>query len=383
MNILFIPNVSAIIPHLVPLMALESQLDKRRHKAAFLIPRVLHKSLMNMGRHVLDIDYQAKHTLRDNMLAIRHFRPDVVVDDLSSTALLATKLAKIPRVTIRRTGVFPDTVPRNATHRHSMDPSRIDFNAFYGNTEAIFGIRPPRNIVEMCAAEMNIVPGISSVETISSSLCDDSTYVFAGALILPDSMVPRMSNLDNDGLQGFLGTIRNRQIVLVTLGSVLKPTDAVRDLIKYMLDIGLAVISTVEIGDLEPSRQRMFFYSPFLPMHAVCSRVRLMVHHCGSGTYQYSIVHKVPSLCIGSQCYDRDDVAQRLEELGVAKYVPSAEGNTGFTERFRELLDECLGTSDWYDASVRNLALLKAENDRTAAAFNFEKVVERAVAMQQ
>jgi hypothetical protein len=46
------------------------------------------------------------------------------------------------------------------------------------------------------------------------------------------------------------------------------------------------------------------------------------------------------------------------------------------------LFCDCVdSTGRWYRTSKQNLDILKAESDRTAAAFDFEKVLEKAVSM--
>lgn len=375
------PCAHAVLPHLIPLIALESMLAAGRHETAFLVPHAFHKTLESNHKNVLDIDFQIEHSFRNEMLACGHFCPDVVVDDFSFTALLTTKLSNRPRVTIRRTGVFPGSATPNNTYRHSMHSKigpEFDFGTFYRDSEAFCGVPAPKNLADICAADMNIVPGIRSVEVLPAALCDDPTYVFAGALIVPDFVV---SSGPIDDLRAFFENNQRRPVVFLTLGSVLEPSQSIRDMIGHMLDRGVAVISNVILFDVRPFRNEMFFHAPFLPMHTVCSKVDLMVHHCGSGTYQYAIKHKLPSICLGSQCYDRDDVARRLEELGVAKYIPVDEASE-VAETFRELFDDCVNTtSHWYRTSKRSLDLLKDESDRTAAAFNFEAVLEKAVSI--
>ncbi len=64
-------------------------------------------------------------------------------------------------------------------------------------------------------------------------------------------------------------------------------------------------------------------------MHKACSHVDFMVHHCGSGTYSYQLMHQVPAIILGSRLYDRDEIAIRLNELGAACYL-SADLEEGF-----------------------------------------------------
>ncbi|MCG8339737.1 MAG: hypothetical protein MI674_00460, partial [Cytophagales bacterium] len=47
----------------------------------------------------------------------------------------------------------------------------------------------------------------------------------------------------------------------------------------------VAVITNVNIGEIPQQQKDLYFYSSFLPMHYVCSRVTLVFHHCDSGTF--------------------------------------------------------------------------------------------------
>jgi hypothetical protein len=103
-----------------------------------------------------------------------------------------------------------------------------------------------------------------------------------------------------------------------------------------------------------------------------------MIHHCGSGTYQYQIKHLLPAICVGSQCFDRDDVAMRLQELGVARYIPAPEEADGFVDQFRKAFDACSDPASlWYQTARKRLQAIKRETDRGSAEFGFEEILER------
>jgi len=379
MRILFIPCAGGVVAHLLPLMALEARLDRSRHQAAFLVPLYLHELLRSQGLNVLDIDYRREQAFRNEMLACGRFRPDIIVDDLSLTALLTTKVFKRPRLTIRRTGTFPGGIPRHHTYRHSYHGEEFLFDTYYRDSERTFGIRAPKNLTEVCAADMNIVPGIRSIEVLPTALRDDPTYAFAGSLIVPDSQVPTREDRLQQVIQ-FFDRNQRRAVVYLTLGTTLNPTDQIREIAQCVLDSGFALISTVDLPDLVPAYREVFFYARFLPMDAVCSNVRLMIHHCGCGTYHYAIRHRVPSICIGSGCYDRDDIAYRLDELGIAKYIPQDE--LALLKTFQATFLNCVDSAgQWYRTAKQSLELLRDEDERTSAAFDFEGALEKALSL--
>lgn len=389
LRILFVPNTGAVIPHLLPLLALDFRLESSRHETAFLAPAAFHKSLRNERRNVLDIDYRSESLFRDEMAACGHFRPDVIVDDFSLSVLLTAKVANKPRITLLRTGSFPGGQPRDSAHRHSCESHagrKFDFGTHFQNFELLCGAPAPKTFSEACAANASIIPGIRAIEELPPSLDDDPSYFFAGALSISDSAVPTLFDANRDtasqDILAFLENNRERKIVYLTLGSVLKGDESIRKSIEYMLSAGISVISTIDLPEVPSFLKSLFHYAPFVPMHVVCSRVSLMIHHCGSGTYQYAILHKVPSICIGSQCYDRDDVAYRLEELGVAKYIPANEDAVAFSKIFREKFDQCIDSQGhWYKEAKQRLELLKIENDQAAATFDFGTVLETAVSI--
>jgi UDP:flavonoid glycosyltransferase YjiC (YdhE family) len=114
-------------------------------------------------------------------------------------------------------------------------------------------------------------------------------------------------------------------------------------------------------------------------MHLVSSHVDLMVHQCGSGTYHYPLLHNVPAITIGTQCYDREEVAVRLEELGASTHIPSPAECDDFVERFKRTVAEHLGESGARLQERREcLSRLKNEIEQTVAAFDFEGLLDRA-----
>jgi hypothetical protein len=385
MKVLFVPCAGTPVPHLIPLVALASRLSPDRHQTAFLVRRSLHTGLGAIGLRALDIDYVETQAFRTEIAAYRQFRPDVVVDDLSATALLSTTLTKRPRVTIRRTGDFPGAGRRNSAHQHSAIAASPHFFDSYRNCQAL-GIQPPATLADVCRATMNIIPGVPSIETLPAELERDPTYVFAGPLVAPDRVcgalvgAQRGGEPDASALSQFLERHRDRGIVYVTLGTVLQAGDRISAVVNHILAAGHAIVSSVEPPPLRPAASDRCFYAPVLPIDRVASQAHFMIHHCGSGTYQYQIRHELPSICVGSRCYDRDDVAIRLDELGVANYVPAADDPADFVARFQRAFDTAFDVSgEWYRRASERLRTLKAETERVAQRFDFESVLQEAV----
>jgi UDP:flavonoid glycosyltransferase YjiC (YdhE family) len=116
-------------------------------------------------------------------------------------------------------------------------------------------------------------------------------------------------------------------------------------------------------------------------MHYLCSNVELVVHHCGSGTYHYPIIHNVPTITIGTKSYDRDDVAARLEELGISIHIPAPDECEDFVGRFKEAVRSYFDESGAFiEAKKRNIDRFKREIEETSSSFNFSELIAGQVA---
>ncbi|HEX7813580.1 glycosyltransferase [Dyella sp.] len=337
--------------------------------------------MKTLGRQVLDIDYQAQSSFRDEMAACGAFQPDVILDDFSMVALLTAQVTETPRITVARTGVFPGGLPSNRNYRHSCESlgeGRFDFAGNYGNWESFFGIKPPNDFAQLSEANLSIVPGIPQIEVLPAGATDIQTYHFAGTLGIPDHEMAQLHAhglASNPAIERFLEKHQGQRIALLTLGSVMASRGAMRSAVIDMLQAGIAVISTMTVDDLQPSLGDMFLYAQRVPMDAVCSRIDMMVHHCGSGTYQYAINHRLPSICIGSGFYDRDDVAKRLASLGVAIHLPFEHDDEAFIENFRQACTQASENGKWLEQARLALDGLKKENERVSRTFDMESIL--------
>ena len=101
-----------------------------------------------------------------------------------------------------------------------------------------------------------------------------------------------------------------------------------------------------------------------------------MIHHCGSGTYHYPIVHTLPSLIIATGYYDRDDVAERLQELGAAIHIRASDNQADTEERFAAAVWSLLDQESQQPRSMKSaLTRLKLEAERTESSFSFSDVL--------
>ena len=386
MRVLFIPMLQGGLAHLLPLVALNEMLADTSVETAFLVPRQQHALLKERGIKILDIDHNG---FRSEIPAYRKYAPDVVVDDASLTTAAATLFTGMPRVAIQRTGMFPGDVPRNPKHGHSMAISAADLKNKWAGISHL-GLPEPKVYADLFQAPYKIVPGIPSIEVLPPALQNDPTYFYAGPLVMDDYLVGNisggnkqsfsLSNAKNFGsLEKFFERNRDRRRIYVTFGTVAKPTQEILDCLQFLTDSGIAVVSSIKLDHLSEARQELYYHAKYLPMHYVCSNVDLMVHHCGCGTYQYPVMHEVPSIIVGTQCHDRDDVGMRLDELGTSIYLPGPRENENFVSDFKRAVEQFFADSGrLIEEKKANLAALNREIERTIKDFNLEYVLQAA-----
>ncbi len=393
MKVLFVPLPEGGAAHLIPLLALNQILANTSTETAFLVPAAMHEFLRQFGVQVVDVDnHRYIHNgLRTEMRAYKKFGPDIVVDDANPGTGLASALARIARVAIQRTGMFPGGEPRNKNLRHSMALSELKDLP----DVTFLGLPQPKCFTDFFKADMKIVPGIRSIELLPAHLQDDQTYVFSGPLLLEDFMMGEvgLSNLrdldesltidrfkDFGPLRQFFATHKNRRIVYATFGTHAEVSEPLHEALRYLLDNGLAVVSSIHVPDLSNAQSEAYYYANYLPMHFVCSNVDLMIHQCGSGTYHYPIMHNLPTITVGSGCYDREDVAERLMELGVSVHLPGPAEQSDFRERFKAAIDQYLtNPCGFLPEREEKLRWLNSEIQQTLASFDFPEVLQSAI----
>ncbi|HEX5085924.1 MAG TPA: nucleotide disphospho-sugar-binding domain-containing protein [Blastocatellia bacterium] len=363
-------------------------LDKAAYKTAFLLPRSKRHLAAKFGLDSIDIDYlYNQHSFRTELRAYGLFSPDVVIDDTNPVTGLTTALVKLPRVTIQRTGLFPGGAPCDPNYEFSLkfDMTQIPNMAF-------MGLPQPRTFSDFFSANCKIVPGIPSIEQLPPSLSYDPTYFFSGPLLLEDYMMEQVIDLPAraDGAPGdegnyaalerFFAEHAQRRRIYITLGTVARVGPQILSCMRRLIRQRTAVVTSVELEGLSAEERKYYFYAAYLPMNYVCKNVDMMIHQCGSGTYHYPIIHKLPTITIGTRTYDRDGVARRLQELGVSTHLKAPEERPDFEEAFQEAIERYYELDCALVAETRQrMDALNEEISRTRAAFNLEAVLQKAV----
>jgi hypothetical protein len=79
---------------------------------------------------------------------------------------------------------------------------------------------------------------------------------------------------------------------------------------------------------------------------------------------------------MGTQCYDREDVALRLEDLGVSGHIPHPDDNPNYWNIFLEMIDR-FEKNTLIDFDMINK--LKIEINETMSNFDMGKVIQYAL----
>lgn len=378
-KLLFVPNT--MVSHLIPLLSLAKTLDKEKFEFSFLLPGEFHSFVKSFGFNVLDIKRDYKNGAVQEIFALQKYKPHIVVDDLSFYTAYSSRYLKIPRISIVRTGILPSE-NKAGFDKHS---SHVEFffeelNRLNANQKLNW---KPREAADLFIGDINLIPSIPSIEMLPEELKNNSQYRHVGPLILSDEdLMERIAYVDGNGLQykdnrkpveDFLRLHKNRKIVYFTKGitNVAGLLDVGEELIKKMINKNIAVITNIPGYKIESP---LLYSDLFLPMHTICSSVHAMVHHGGSGTYNYQVKYELPAIILGNRCYDRDLVAMRLNKIGASAFIPADLSNESIYNSFETVFETMIDPqSAEYRSQKSALAGLSKELHQTESNFDFGK----------
>lgn len=393
MKILTIPYITGGISHLIPLYVLQQKylrsiIEVKNH---FLVNNNSQIFLKMYGLECVPIDYifdislvLSKDFSKINEKVVelekeayRIVKPSLIIEDTASLTPLIAEKNDIPRISIQRTGIFRSISKhkRNAKHVHSFQKGGNN-----GNSVSLLNSHDPEaslfNDSDRCFLQqyakpkVKIIPGIPTIERLPENIKDRESYFYSGPLIVMDKPSKSLSNRLNE----FLNNNKQKPIVFITTGTV--DRTPIENFIEFFVKRNYAVITTCNC-EINEAYKKEVFYNRLLPLRYTCGISNLVIHQCGSGMYHYPIMNGVPSLSIGTQCYDREDIALRLQELGVSGHIPHPDDNPGYWNVFLELVDEFENNSlidyDMLDG-------LRNEINETMSNFEMEKVIQYALA---
>ncbi len=394
MNILNLPYFAGGLSHLLPLYVLHHKHIK--HQAGvnnyFLVNNNWQRFLEMQGVGCVPIDYfdnealqqvshnqvkAASYVVEKQKEAYDKVKPALIIEDTAFSSPLIAEKNNVPRISIQRTGMFRsiDERYRNSTHVHSMQKGDgIDRSAFVSSANATevanFSAEDSHYLEKYMQPKAKIIPGIPSIERLPEDIEDRYSYFYAGPLFVKDKPSKNLT----DRLDEFLMINKQKQIVFITTGTVDKTP--IEKYIEFFVKRNYAVITTCDC-EINQVYTQAIFYNKLLPLHHICKISNLVIHQCGSGMYHYPIMNRAPFLTLGTQCFDREDVAQRLQELGVSGHIPHPDDNPEHWHIFVELVDRFeKNTLTDYDMMDR----LRKEINETMANFNMQEVIQYALA---
>lgn len=395
MNILNIPYFAGGLSHLIPLYVLHHKYLRKnlKIKNQFLVSNKLQNFLEFQGVDCVPVDFFSeesestlmindyseviKYVIEKEKEAYEKIKPSLVIEDNSFTTPLIAEKHNIPRISIQRTGLFRsiDKRFRNSSHVHSMQKGiHTERSTFLSNQNRLgtpkFSNTDTYFLHKYINPRAKIIPGISTIERLPDDIQKLDSYFYCGPLIVMDKPSKALS----DRLDEFLNNNQQKPIVFITTGTIDKTP--IEKFIDFFVKRNYAVITTCDSKVNEIYKQEVF-YKKLLPLNYVCGITSLVVHQCGSGMYHYPIMNKVPSLTIGTQCYDREDIAQRLQELGVSGHVPHPDDNPDYWNVFLEMVNR-FENNTLIDYTM--MEKLRNEINDTMANFEIDKAIQYALA---
>jgi hypothetical protein len=387
MNILSIPYIAGGLSHLIPLYVLQQKYIRTNVgvKNHFLVNDNIQKFLLIQGVQCVPINYVFEEKsltydialkIRESMLkmeieACHKVKPSVIIEDSSFLSQLLVEKSDLPIISIQRTGIFRsiDKRFRNSNHVHSMQKGPFNEKSAFVPTHAStlnVNFSDFYSWQNFAKPKAKIIPGISTIECLPDNIKDSESYFYSGPLVILDKPSKELSVK----LEGFLYYNKQKPIVFITTGTI--DRTPIEKFIEFFVKRGYAVITTCNC-DIRESYKQAVFYKKLLPLNYICGISNLVIHQCGSGMYHYPIMNRVPSLTIGTLCYDREDVAQRLQELGVSAHIPHPDDNSNYWEIFLELVER-FEKKNLTDFNM--IDKLRLEIDETSSNFKMKEVID-------
>lgn len=392
MNILSMPYFGGGLSHLLPLYVLNHKYIKSNSEINnyFLVNDRVQNFLKMRGVNYVPMDYFGEDEMRSfqgNLFTLREklfskqkqayakVKPDLIIEDCSFASPLIAEKNDIPRISFQRTGIFRSINKdyRNNNHLHSLEKEdSIEKSPFANMSDSsVFKHEDSKThfLKEYLKPKVKLIPGIPTIEKLPGDIENRDSYFYSGPLIVKDKPSQKLSIK----LNKFLEENKGRQIVFITTGTV--DRTPIQKYIEYFAEKGYAVITTSD-NEYDEKYSKQILYNRLFPLHYICGISDLVVHQCGSGMYHYPIINRVPSLTIGTKCYDREDVALRLEQLGVSGHIPHPDDASNYFDVFEAMVEKfenkTLANFDMIDQ-------LRAEIYDVTSNFNIEKVIKYAL----
>ncbi len=389
MNILSIPFITGGLSHFLPLYVLNQKFKKDNSvENFFLVNKTIQNFLKTQHISYVDKDYILDESLVKNEKieemnrfvmdiekeAFDIVKPSLIIEDTSFLTPLIAEKNNVPRISIQRTGLFRsiDQSLKKINHSHSLQrgifTDKSEFT-FTGGTHAIFNDSDSSYLNNYKESKVKIIPGIPSLECLPFDIKNRESYFYSGPLLVMDKPSINLSKRIHE----FLDSNKGKPIVFITTGTI--DRTPIHDFIEFFAKRNYAVITTCD-HDINEMYHKEVFYNKLLPLNYICGISNLVIHQCGSGMYHYPIMNRVPSLTIGTQCYDREDIALRLEQLGVSGHIPHPDDHSDYWNIFLKLVDKFEKNNLVNDTMMDQL---RNEINQTVSDFKMQEVIDYAL----
>lgn len=392
MKILTIPYIAGGISHLLPLYILEQKYIKKNRllKNQFLTNKNIHNFLGLQGINCVQMDYtlENQHLLEKDFEQINNSLvamekqayemtlPDVIIEDTACLTPLIAEKNNIPRISIQRTGVFRaiDKQYRNPNHVHSFQKGSHQniedgFANSYTDEAKFFDSTDLKLLEQYPYPKAKIIPGIPSIECLPEDIKNKESFFYSGPLLVQDKPSEQLLIRINH----FMANNPDKPIVFITTGTVDKTP--IGKYILYFIEKGFAVITTCNDPIINTYPEQIL-YNKLLPLHYICSISDVMMHQCSASIYHYPIMNAIPSITIGTQCYDREDIAIRLEQLGVSAHIPHPDDNAKYWEIFEVTVEKFMENKL---VDKKAMEKLQMEIQSTMDNFDINEVIAYAI----
>lgn len=257
---------------------------------------------------------------------IRGYAPDAVVDSFDPLPCLASRILKVPLVTVLQGNFHPQS--RGFKWWEKERPAGLSSGTKHVNKViAEYGLAPLNRCIDVMAGDLSLIVGTPETDPVDEHA--NVTYVGPMVFQRPDAALP-------DWIHA-IG--RERPLVWVYPGNaryapVATPIDSIvviRAAIAALADEPVEVVLTTgyqelprELGAL-PGNFRHAAYVPGLLMAARCD---LVVFHGGHSSVMTTLQAGTPSVVIPT-ITERESNARRLASLGAGEVVMPVNGADG------------------------------------------------------
>jgi hypothetical protein len=329
------------------------------------------------------INLKAIHPFLDNRnKVIDQYKPDVIIEDFSFDIYQYCEQRNIPVISIQRTGVFRILNPaiRNPLHVHSIEKELINgkrfmifrYKNYTGNSDDLTNkeyyvakYALDLKLKNALNPPIKIIPGIASIEKLPPFV-DTKSYYFSGPLIPNDQI--EISLLGR--IKAFFNENKSKKKIFLTTGLV--ENQDISGIFKYLIKKEYAIATTVfPPFDVD---KRCIFFNPFFPLHYISENVDLIIHHCGNGIYHYPLLHLKPFITIGTQCYDREDVAIQLQNMNISTHIPSPFDDINYMEKFMDSIEKF---ENGNLCNYERLKQIRNEIETTMNKFNIKTILKK------